>query len=222
MGDFISESMAVFQSLPTPLFETLYIVVISTIGAIILGVIPAVLLLMTQKNGLMPNKAVFGILDFIVNTLRSFPFVILITVLIPITRFITGSSIGTNAVIVPLIIGAAPFVTRIIENALNEVDKGVVEAARAFGSSKWQVFTKVLFKEAVPALISGLTLTIIVILGYSAMAGVVGGGGIGDYAIRYGYQRNNPIVLLYTVISLVIIVQIIQSTGNFLYKKSIK
>ena len=222
MDGFIKESLDVFKSLPTPLLETLYIVLVSTIGAVMLGIVPAILLLMTKKNGLKPNKAIFAVLDFIVNTLRSFPFVILITVLIPITRFITGSSIGTNAVIVPLIIGAAPFVTRIIENALNEVDRGVVEAAKAFAANNRQIFSKVLFKEAVPALISGLTLTIIVILGYSAMAGVVGGGGIGDYAIRYGYQRNNPILLLYTVISLVIIVQIIQSTGNYLYKKSIR
>lgn len=222
MNTFIEESLVVLGTLSEPLLTTLYMVVVSSLGAILLGIIPAIILVITQDGGLKPNKALFRALDFIVNTLRSFPFIILITVLIPLTRFITGSSIGTNAVIVPLIIGAAPFVARIIENALNEVDKGVVEAAKSFGANKRQIVTKVLLKEAVPALISGLTLTVVVILGYSAMAGVVGGGGIGDYAIRYGYQRNNPLVLLYTVIALIIIVQIIQSIGNTLYRKSIR
>ena len=151
--------------------------------------------------------------------LRSFPFIILIVAIIPFTRAIVGTSIGETAAIVPLTIAAAPFVARIIEGALKEVDPGVIEAAKSFGASNTQIIFKVMIKEAVPSIISGLTLTVISIIGYSAMAGSVGAGGIGKLAISYGFQRFNTEVMIVTVVILIIIVQALQSLGNYLYKK---
>ena len=157
-------------------------------------------------------------LDITVNTLRSFPFIILIIVFFPLTRLIVGTSIGTTAAIVPLTIGAAPFIARLIESALKEVDKGIIEAARSFGSSNFQIIFKVMFVEALPGIVASITLTLIVIIGFSAMAGAVGGGGLGSVAINYGYQRFRPDIMLYTVVILIIMVQIFQSLGNFIYK----
>ena len=153
------------------------------------------------------------------NVLRSFPFIILLIVLIPLSRVIVGTSIGTKAAIVPLSIAAAPFVARIIESALKEVDPGVLQAAKAMGSTNWQLVYKVLLPEAMPALISGLTLTIINLIGYSAMAGTIGGGGLGDLAIRYGYQRFRPSYLVAAVIIILIMVEIIQVAGDMIVKK---
>ena len=199
--------------------ETMYMVVISTILAVIIGFIPAIILTVTDENGLMPNKTIYKILDFIVNTLRSFPFIILMVVIIPFTRLLVGTSIGSTATIVPLTIAAAPFVSRVIESALKEVDPGVIEAAKSFGASNTQIIFKVMLKEAVPSIVSGITLTLISIIGYSAMAGTIGGGGLGALAIRYGYQRFQVDVMIITVIVLIIIVQILQSLGNYLYNK---
>lgn len=199
--------------------ETLQMVIPSTIFSVLLGFIPAIILTITAADGLKPNKIIYKILDFIVNTLRSFPFVILMVVIIPFTRLIVGKSIGTKAAIVPLTIAAAPFVARIIESALREVDKGVIEAAKSFGATNFQIIFKVMLKEAVPSIISGITLTVISIIGYSAMAGSIGGGGLGDLAIRYGYQRFQTDVMIATVIVLIIIVQLLQSLGNYLYKR---
>lgn len=199
--------------------ETLIMVFFSTLFSVLLGGILAIILVMTGPKGLRENKALFKILDGIINVLRSFPFIILMVAIIPLTRAIIGRSTGTEAAIVPLTIAAAPFVARIIEAALKEVDNGVIEAAKSFGASDFQIIFKVMFKEAVPSIISGLTLAIINIIGYSAMAGSIGAGGLGDLAIRYGYQRYQTDVMIVTVIVLIIIVQLLQNLGDYFYKK---
>jgi D-methionine transport system permease protein len=199
--------------------ETAIMVFLSTFFAIIIGFIPAIILILTSPEGLKPNKFIYKTLDFIVNTLRSFPFVILMVLIVPLTRIIVGTSIGTTAAIVPLTVASAPFVTRVIESALKEVDKGIIEAAKSFGASNSQIIFKVMLKEAMPSIMSGITLTIISIVGYSAMAGAIGGGGLGDAAIKYGYQRFQTEIMLYTVIILIVFVQFLQSLGNVLYKK---
>ena len=199
--------------------ETLYMSIVSTLLAFAIGLIPAVLLILSDKDGLKPNKQLYFVLDIVINVLRSFPFII---VLFPVTKMIVGTSIGTTAAIVPLTIGAAPFVARLIENALKEVDKGIIEAAQSFGSSKFQIIFRVMFVEARPGIISAFTLTLIVNIGFSAMAGAVGGGGLGSVAINYGYQRFRPDIMLYTVVILIIMVQIFQVLGNYLYKNSKK
>ncbi|GFP77237.1 methionine ABC transporter permease [Clostridium fungisolvens] len=199
--------------------KSLYMVIISTIIASILGFILAIVLIVTDKNGLKPNRIIYSVLDFIINIFRSFPFIILIVAIIPLTRFIVGKSIGETAALVPLTIGAAPFIARVIEGALKEVDKGLIEAAKSFGASNMQIIFKVMVKEALPSIISGITLSIISILGYSAMAGAVGAGGLGAVALTYGYQRFDNQVMFYTVVTLIILVQILQSIGNLAYKK---
>lgn len=199
--------------------KTIIMVFFSTLFSVILGFIPAIALIVAAPKGLKPNKIIYNTLDSIINILRSFPFLILMVAIVPFTKLIVGKSIGTEAAIVPLTVAAAPFVARIIESALKEVDPGVVEAAKSFGASNKQIIFKVMLKEAIPSIISGLTLTIISIIGYSAMAGTVGGGGLGDVAIRYGYQRYQTDVMIVTVIILVIIVQALQTLGNYLYKK---
>ncbi|WP_294153874.1 methionine ABC transporter permease [uncultured Clostridium sp.] len=201
------------------LIETLKMVIVSTTFSVILGFIPAIILTLTAKDGLRPNKIVYNVLDIIINTLRSFPFVILMVIVIPLTRALVGKSIGTEAAMVPLTIAAAPFVARIIESSLREVDKGVIEAAKAFGASDSQIIFKVMLKEAVPSIVSGITLTIISIVGYSAMAGAIGGGGLGDVAIRYGYQRYQTDIMVVTCIILIIVVQVLQILGNYFYNK---
>ncbi|MBO7154547.1 MAG: ABC transporter permease [Campylobacter sp.] len=198
--------------------DTLYMTFVSTFLAFVIGLGLAIILVITGKNGLKPNKAIYSALDIIVNTLRSFPFIILIIVLFPFTKFIVGTSIGTTAAIVPLTIGSAPFIARLIENAMNEVDHGIIEAALSYGATKTQIIFKVIFVEALPSIINAITLTLIVVIGFTAMAGAVGGGGLGDVAMRYGFQRFRPDIMAYTVIILIVMVQIIQSSGNFLYK----
>lgn len=199
--------------------ESIYMVSFSTLFSLILGFIVAILLILTAPDGLKPNKAIYSVLDAVINILRSFPFIILIVSIAPLTKLIVGKSIGQTAAIVPLTIAAAPFVARVIESALKEVDPGVVEAAKSFGASNTQIIFKVMLKEAVPSIISGLTLTVISIIGYSAMAGTVGAGGLGDLAVRYGYQRYQTDIMIVTVIILIIIVQVLQSLGNYFYKK---
>lgn len=199
--------------------ETAYMVILSTLCALIVGIILAIVLTLTAPDGLKPNKSVYRVLDFIVNILRSFPFVILMVALFPLSKLIVGTTVGKEAMIVPLAIATAPFIARIIETALREVDKGVIEAAKSFGATDNQIIFKVMFKEAIPAMISGLTLTIISVIGYSAMAGAVAGGGLGDVAIRYGYHRYETDYMIVTVILLIIIVQVLQTLGNHFYKK---
>lgn len=199
--------------------QTVYMVFFSTLFASILGFILGIVVTVTSPKGLKTNKIIYNVLDLIINVLRSFPFIILIVFIIPLTRAIVGTPIGEAAAIVPLTIAAAPFVARIIESSLKEVDSGVIEAAKSFGASNTQIIFKVMLKEAVPSIISGLTLTIINIIGYSAMAGSVGAGGLGKVAISYGYQRYQTDVMIVTVIILIIMVQGLQSLGNYLYKK---
>ena len=192
---------------------------ISTKLATLIGFILAIVLVVTDEGGLKPNKIINSILGFVVNTLRSFPFIILVVAIIPLTRAIVGKSIGETAALVPLTIGAAPFIARVIEGALKEVDKGLIEAAKSFGASDFQIIFKVMVKEAMPSIISGITLSIISIIGYSAMAGAVGAGGVGAVALTYGYQRFDNAVMIYTVITLIIIVQLLQGAGNLAYRK---
>lgn len=201
------------------LWETLFMVLVSTTLAVIIGFWPAILMIITDKNGLRPNEKVYKILDVIVNVLRSFPFIVLMVILIPFTRLIVGKSIGTVAAIVPLTIGSAPFVTRLIESALKEVDNGVVEAAKSFGASTSQIIFKVMLPEALPTIVSGITLTVISVVGLSAMAGAIGGGGLGFVAISYGYQMFREDVLFATVVVLIVLVQVLQSIGMLVYKK---
>lgn len=201
------------------LLQTLYMIIVPTIVATILGFIIAVILVVTKPRGLKPNKTVYSILGFIVNMVRSFPFIILLIALIPFTRFIVGTSIGETAAIVPITIGAAPFIARVIETALNEVDEGLIEAAKSFGATNLQIIFKVIVKEAMPSIVSGITLSIISILGCTAMAGTVGAGGLGKVAIVYGHQRFDTSVMVYVVVTLIIMVQIIQSAGDLAYKK---
>lgn len=208
-----------FDILLPELNKTLIMVFFSTLFSLILGFIPAIILIVTAPKGLKPNKVIYNTLDTIINIFRSFPFLILMVAIVPFTKLIVGKSIGTAAAIVPLTVAAAPFIARVIESALKEVDPGVIEAAKSFGASNTQIIFKVMLKEAVPSIISGITLTIISIIGYSAMAGTVGGGGLGDVAIRYGYQRYQTDIMIVTVIILIIIVQVLQTLGNYLYKK---
>ena len=196
--------------------QTLVMVVPSTIFSVIFGFIIAIILVVTDSNGLRPNKAIYKCIDGIVNVLRGFPFVILMVAIIPFTRAIMGTSIGEKAAIVPLTIAAAPFVARIFESALKEVDPGVIEAARSFGSSNAQIIFKVMLKEAIPSILSGITLTVINLIGYSAMAGALGAGGLGNLGIRYGFQTD---IMIVTVIVLIIVVQALQGLGNYFYKK---
>ncbi|MDA3078380.1 ABC transporter permease [Campylobacter sp. JMF_06 NA1] len=198
--------------------DTLYMTFVSTFLAFLLGSVLAIVLVLTRAGGLYENRSLYAVLDIVVNILRSFPFIILLIVLFPFTKMLVGTSIGTTAAIVPLTIGSAPFIARLIESALVEVDPGVIEAAKSFGASKSQIIFRVMFIEALPAIINAITLTLIVIIGFTAMAGTVGGGGLGDVAIRYGFQRFRPDIMAYTVVILIVVVQIIQSVGNLLYK----
>lgn len=204
------------------ILQTLYMVFVSSFAAVILGFILAIILIVTDEKGLKPNKYVYKTLDFLINTLRSFPFIILIVAIIPLTEAIVGTFIGTTAAIVPLSIGAAPFATRVIESSLREIDYGIIEAARSFGATNTQIIFKIMFKEALPSIVMGITLTIISIIGYSAMAGAVGAGGLGDVALTYGYNMFDEKAMISTVLILIIIVQLLQSIGNLIYKKMTK
>lgn len=204
------------------LLETLYMSLVSTLLGFLLAIIPGVLLVIWDKGGLCENKVAYNTLDFFVNIVRSFPFIILIIVLMPLTRLIIGTSIGTSATIVPLTLGIAPFLAKIIESALKEVDSTLIEAAKSYGASNAQIIFKVMFVEGLPSLINGVTLTLIVVVGFSAMAGTVGGGGLGDVAIRYGYQRFRTDIMVETVLILLVLVQLIQMCGSLLYKMTKK
>ncbi len=207
------------SELAAALWETIYMVVVSTFFSGIFGSGVAILMIITGPNGLKPNKAIYGVLDVAVNLLRSFPFIILLIAIIPLTRLIAGTSIGSTASIVPLTIAATPFVARLMEGSLLEVDRGVVEAARSFGASTTQIIFGVMIKEAMPAIVLNWAIVAINLLGYSAMAGVVGGGGLGDIAIKYGCYRFQPDVMVYSVAILIVIVQVIQYAGNYVYEK---
>ena len=201
------------------LWETLYMVLVSTVLSGIFGSGVAILMIITGPSGLRPNAPLYRVLDVVVNLLRSFPFIILLIAIIPLTRIIVGTSIGSTASIVPLTIAATPFVARLMEGSLLEVDRGVVEAAKSFGASTWQIIWGVMIKEAMPSLVLNWAVVAINLLGYSAMAGVVGGGGLGDLAIKYGYNRFQTDVMIYSVAILIVVVQVIQCIGNYIYEK---
>ncbi len=198
--------------------ETMYMVFTSTFCALVLGFFLSIVMIMTGPHGLRPNRKVYAVLDVGVNLLRSFPFIILLIAIIPFTRLIIGTSIGSSASIVPLTIAAAPFAARLLEGNLLEVDRGVVEAARSFGARDLQIIFRVMYKEALPSAVLSVAVIAITLIGYSAMAGTVGGGGLGDLAIKYGYNRFQLDVMIAAVIILVVIVQCIQSAGNLLYR----
>lgn len=198
---------------------TIYMVGVSTFFTVIFGLPLGVLLVLTDENGLLPRPGLNRILSFIVNLARSIPFIILLVLLIPFTRALVGTSIGPTATIVPLTLAAVPFFGRVVESSLREVPRGLIEAAQSMGSSTWQTVSKVLISESMPGLILGVALTFISLVGYSAMAGAVGGGGLGDLAIRYGYMRNETDVMLVIVVLLLILVQLAQWIGDRLAAK---
>ena len=199
--------------------QTLTMVLWSTLFSVLLGFIPAILLTLTAPDGLRPNKPVYSILSFIVNVFRSFPFIILMVLVIPLTRAIAGKAIGTQAAIVPLTISAIPFVARVIESAFREVDPGLIEAARSFGATNTQIFRRVYIKEAFPGILSGIILTMISLVGYSAMGGAIGAGGLGDVAIRKGYQAYKIEYLVATSLILIVFVQAVQGIGNKIHDR---
>lgn len=205
--------------LPKALGETVYMVAVSMIVASAIGIPLGVLLLATGKNQVLELGIANKTLSAIVNCVRSIPFIILMVAIIPFTRLIVGSSIGTTAAIVPLIIASIPLIARLVETSLREVPYGLIEAALSMGATPYQIIRRVLLPEAMPSIVAQLTTVIIGLIGESAMAGAVGGGGLGDLAIRYGYQRFNPEVMLATVIVLIVLVQVIQFLGNMLAKK---
>ncbi|WP_297228229.1 methionine ABC transporter permease [uncultured Desulfovibrio sp.] len=203
-------------------WDTLYMTLVATFFSYVFGLVMGVVLVVCRKDGIRPNVLVYGVLDVVVNLTRSFPFLILMIAVIPFTRFLVGTTIGNNATVVPLVLAAAPFVARLVESSLLEVDSGVVEAAQSMGASTWQIISKVLLPEALPSLINGSAVSAITILGYSAMSGAVGGGGLGKLAIMYGYNRYQTDIMVMTVVLLIIIVQAFQSFGNWATRRSDK
>ena len=198
------------------LYETLYMVTASLIIGALIGIPLGILLVVTRKHGIWPNVVIHQILNPIINILRSIPFIILLIAIVPFTKLVAGTSIGTTAAIVPLTVYVAPYIARLVENSLLEVDDGIIEAAKAMGASPLQIIRHFLLPEALGSLVLAITTAIIGLIGSTAMAGAVGGGGIGDLALVYGYQRFDTLVIIITVVVLVIIVQIIQSLGNFI------
>ncbi|MBU5678015.1 ABC transporter permease [Alkaliphilus sp. MSJ-5] len=199
--------------------QTLFMVSITTLFAVLIGTPIGVLLVSTRKKHILENNILHRTLSYIVNFGRSFPFIILMISIIPFTRLIVGTSIGTKAAIVPLTVATIPFYARVIENALLEVNWGIIEASQAMGATPIQIICKVLIPESMPAIVLGITITLVNVIGYSAMAGAVGGGGLGDLAIRYGYHRFDKEIMIWTVLLLIVIVQIIQFSGNFISKQ---
>ncbi len=210
---------AMLELFATSLWETVLMVAISGLAGALLGVPLGVFLRLTDRGGVLENRAVNAVTGAIVNAVRSTPFIILLVAIIPFTRFVVGSSIGTAAAIVPLTISAIPFVARLVETALREVDSGLVEAAQAMGASTRQIVFKVLLPEALPGIVAGLTIMLVSLTGYSAMAGAIGGGGLGDLGIRYGYPRFLPDVMLAVVVILIVFVQLLQSLGDWAVRK---
>ena len=206
-------SQAMISELLHGIWETLYMTLTSTVMAYVLGIPVGIVLYITDKNGICKNRPVNVILGVIVNVLRSVPFLILLVAILPFTRLVVGTTLGSTAAIVPLVVAAAPFVARMVESSLKEVDGGLIEAAQSMGASPVQIILKVLIPEAKPSLLVGSAIAVTTILGYSAMAGFVGGGGLGAIAINYGYYRYNNKVMLITVLLLVVIVQILQELG---------
>jgi D-methionine transport system permease protein len=212
---FSAELLALFAS---SLWETALMVCISGLVGSLIGIPLGVYLHLTNPGALLQNPWVNRTVGTLVNAIRSTPFIILLVAIIPLTRFVTGSSIGTAAAVVPLTLAAAPFVARLVESALREVEHGLVEAAQAMGAGTWQIIFKVLLPEAAPGIVAAVTITLVSLTGYSAMAGAIGGGGLGDLGIRYGYQRFLPEVMLAVVLVLILFVQALQSAGDRLVR----
>ena len=204
------------------IWETIYMVFLSSALSYVIGIPLGIALVVTDKEGISPVPLFNKVLGLIINLLRSVPFIILLSMVLPITKFIVGKTIGSNATVVPLIIAAAPYIGRMVESSLKEVDAGVIEAAKSMGASTWQIIVKVLLPEAKPSLLVGAAISVTTILGYSAMAGFTGGGGLGDIAIRYGYHRYQTDMMMVTVVLLVIIVQLIQEVAMRMSRKTDK
>lgn len=214
--------MGIIELLPElnkAFFETLYMVGIATLIAILIGMPLGIILYVTDAGLILENRFIRGFFGFITNLVRSIPFIILLVFLIPFTNALVGTIIGPTAAAVPLSVAAIPFFARIVESAAREIDRGVIEAAVSVGASPWTIIREIILPEAKPGIISGLTITVISLISYSAMAGTVGGGGIGDLAIRYGYYRYDNTVMYTTVIVLIALVQVIQISGDFIAKK---
>ncbi len=199
--------------------DTLYMVSLAALLTVLIGLPLGVLLFLTRRDGVLPAPLFNQVISSVVNVGRSLPFIVLLIALIPFTRIIIGTTLGSTAAVVPITIGAFPFFARVVENALDEVDKGRIEAILSMGGNVWHIISKVLLPEALPALLAGITLTIVMLIGFSSMAGVIGGGGLGDLAIRYGYQRFNDQVMVGTVVILVAMVQLVQSIGDRLVRR---
>jgi len=212
-------SAALLDLLFSSLLETLSMVAVSTLVGLAAGLPLGVILVITDKGGILENWPVNRALGIVINATRSTPFIILMVAVIPITRSIVGTSIGTAAALVPLSIAATPFLARLIETALREVDRGLIEAAQAMGASPTQIVVRVLLPEALPGIVAAITITIVSLIGYSAMAGAIGGGGLGDLGIRYGYQRFNLEVMLTVIAVLIVLVQCLQSAGDILVRR---
>lgn len=214
----VSEALEVLKTqIPFAIWETIYITVLSTFFATLLGLPLGILLVVGEENGVRPlPKCVMQILNVVINLLRSIPFLILMIMVFPLSRLIIGTTVGTKATIVPLVVAAFPFVARLVEGSIREVDSGMIEAAQSMGASPFQIVWKVLIPESTPSLISNVTIALTTILGYSAMSGMIGGGGLGKIAINYGYYRYKTLVMLIAVVLLIIIVQIFQSVGTYL------
>lgn len=208
--------MMVFSMIVDSTLETLYMVFFSTLFSLLIGFPIGVLLVITKEGNILERPKLNKVLEIIINTLRSFPFIILMICLFPLSRIIVGTTIGSTAAIVPLSISAAPFVARMIEGALNEVDKGLIEASSSMGASNSTIIWKVMIPETMPHIIHGVTVTVISLIGFSAMAGTIGAGGLGDLAIRFGYQRFKTDIMIYAVIVIIVLVQVLQSFGNYL------
>lgn len=213
---FIQDNLQMFLQ---GTLETLYMTAMSTILAYVFGLPLGILVTITRKDGLWPHVKLNAALEWIVNIGRSIPFLILMIALIPFTRFVVGKGYGPNAAIVSLVIGAIPFVARLVESSLAEIDHGVIEATQTMGASNWELITKVYLPESLPSLVRGFSMTTITLISYSAMGGAVGAGGLGDIAIRYGYHRYEYDVMIVTIVLLVLIVQIIQCVFNVIAKK---
>lgn len=210
----------VFSMILDSTLETLYMVFFSTLFSLIMGFPIGILLVITKEGNILEKPKLNKVLEMVINTLRSFPFIILMICLFPLSRIIVGTTIGSTAAIVPLSISAAPFVARMIEGALNEVDRGLIEASSSMGASNSTIIWKVMIPETMPHIIHGITVTVISLIGFSAMAGTIGAGGLGDLAIRFGYQRFKTDIMIYSVIVIILLVQVLQSFGNYLVYKA--
>lgn len=223
-SDAVSEALWILTNeFPTALWETIYVTLLATLFSILLGLPLGVLLVIGEKNGILPlPRALMSVLNVIINLLRSIPFLILMILVFPLTRLIIGTAVGTAASIVPLVIAAFPFVARLVESSLREVNPNIIEMAQSMGASPMQIVVWVMIPESVPSLLSNVTIALTTILGYSAMSGIIGGGGLGQIAINYGYYRYRYLVMVMAVVLLILIVQIFQSVGTALAVKTDK